>query len=230
MKQNSEKKYLKLILIIFCGVLMTTLNVVNASEAILEHSLDKVEIENSINEQLLRTQARFTRDYDKSQEKLPEKFLQVPSFSNQQVINNSKFSISPRKAQRLIGQYDIYSSDGPTAETLEIVSVNTSVPYSIYFRYNIYFHGILTLYDQVGFIYNGLMFFHIPTTTLMKTYYLSLVFGKGFIEANGVYNVFSSLLECDEMPPLGSYGGKCYTLYPEDVVQNEYYSVTLLKR
>jgi hypothetical protein len=156
--------------------------------------------------------------------------------SKQELINNSKLSLSPRKAQRLVGVYDIYEgTDTKSNYSFEITRLDYSkhldeiAPNQIFFRYNIYYDDVLISYDEIGTIYNNLMLFHSTVIDITANYYVEFIqFRKNLVIASGLRNISQSQLLCSDVIT-NSYPD-CFIRSPENVPVNEYNRTMLIKR
>lgn len=234
MKQDLRKKNIKLISIMLLAITVMTFNSVSAEDELInKDSLLKKRTEQYLlsNERNLKMNNLLGIE-PKNIIINPDQEKSSFNFSNsfkQELINNSKLSLSPRKAQKLVGVYDIsWKDSGLNDLILEISSVGKPRNGLFMFRYSFYYGNKIIVYDEIGLVIDNLMTFHVPVGNLFNIYYVKLSIGQNSVTAAGAINSSYSQLICDDVE-IGLYHN-CFSRYPEDVPENKYDFVTLSKR
>jgi hypothetical protein len=231
------KKLLLLITIFYISS-----HLVSANSSVQENS----KATKPVNSRLIESRNLSILGVDQGYKKLESKLLQQSLAARKrhkesvdlikQSINNSKLAvISPRKAQRLIGVYNV-EWDDDLGEILEIRSVDTRVADVISFTYDIYdLNGFLVVADQIGLIVEGNMIFHSPTVDVHLSYLLKPVITKNIIGASGLVNFSDASVVCDEegAEPIFSniYQSTmtCGWLFAENIPQNNFSGAAIYK-
>jgi hypothetical protein len=205
MKQNSQDKNTRLIAIILLAITVMNFNSVSAEDELInKDSLLKKRTEQYLlsNERNLKMNNLLGIE-PKNSIINPDQEKSSFNFSNsfkQELINNSKLSLSPRKAQKLVGVYDIsWKDSGLNDLILEISSVGKPYNGVFTFRYSFYFGDKVIIYDEIGLVIDDLMTFHVPVGDIVNIYYANLLIRQNSVTATGIVNEFYSQLICDDV-------------------------------